>query len=202
MRRLKRSTWLFGIAVVVLAVLVGWLIGVSLAAQNRLDVQRDKIDKVQDSLNQSNANEKKLYDQLLESGQQPVVTPSDPDVKPKNGDKGDRGAPGADSVVPGPQGPPGPPGADSTVPGPQGPPGVDGKNGADSTVPGPQGEQGPQGPPGESIQGPAGVDGAQGVGVAGTAYACTGPDLVITTTYTTGASESSTIAASPVCPII
>ena len=223
MRRLKRTTVVYGIVVVLIAALAGWLIGVSLAAQNRLDRQRDQISNVQDSLDRSNVNEKKLYDQLLESGQDPVVTPSDPDAEPKSGDKGDKGEPGdkgSDSVVPGPQGLPG---ADSTVPGAQGPPGVDGKNGADSTIPGPQGVPGkdgadstvpgPQGPPGESIQGPVGANGAngidgapgaQGVGVTSTTYACNGPDMVITTTYNTAppTSESSTITGSPVCPII
>jgi hypothetical protein len=64
------------------------------------------------------------------------------------GPKGDKGDPGADSVVPGPAGPAGPAGADSVVPGPQGPAGP---AGADSTVPGPQGPAGP-----------AGADGAKG----------------------------------------
>lgn len=61
------------------------------------------------------------------------------------GESGDRGHPGADSTVAGPQGSQGAqgePGQDSTVPGPAGPAGP---AGADSTVPGPQGIRGTQG---------------------------------------------------------
>lgn len=104
------------------------------------------------------------------------------------GPKGDTGAPGADSMVQGPQGPegqrglqgdqgpPGMDGADSIVPGPQGDmgpigpqgdPGPKGGPGADSIVPGPKGDQGLQGPAGpqgadSTVPGPAGPQGPKG----------------------------------------
>ena len=89
------------------------------------------------------------------------------------GPQGDKGDPGTDSTVPGPQGiqgekgDQGDTGADSTVPGPQGIQGEKGDTGADSTVPGPQGIQGEKGDQGDigadsTVPGPQGIQGEKG----------------------------------------
>ena len=95
-----------------------------------------------------------------------------------NGAPGDTGAPGPDSIIPGPPGPPGPvtPGPDGPEgdPGAPGPPGpTPGDPGPPSTVPGPPGPPGPlvPGPPGtntwEGDVGPTGPNGAPGVSLDG-----------------------------------
>lgn len=91
------------------------------------------------------------------------------------GDQGEKGDPGAASVVPGPRGAEGPAGKDSVVPGPRGAEGPAGKDGvdgapgapgADSTVAGPAGKDGADGAPGKD-----GVDGAPGKDGATAAHA-------------------------------
>ena len=108
--------------------------------------------------------------------------------KPKDGDKGTRGA---DSIVRGPPGPQGASGADSTVKGPRGDksivPGPAGPQGAASTVKGPQGAPGAdstvKGPQGDKsiVPGPAGPQGKQGVPGISISYNASKRYLYITT---------------------
>ena len=124
------------------------------------------------------------------------------------GDKGNDGAPGKDSTVPGPMGPPG---ADSKVPGPPGRPGADGddgvaglsvqgpagSDGSDSSIPGPPGPQGQPGAPGKdgadsTVPGPAGPPGpagANGTDGRGIQSAMCGDDGRWLITYTDGSTS-------------
>lgn len=134
---------------------------------------------------------------------------------PEPGPPGDTGPSGAPYTGPSPApGAPGTPGA----PGGSGEDGADGADGASVTgvaltdcalvititdSDGPKdynlgnvcGPPGPAGPIGQT-----GPQGAQGVSVTGTTYACSGKDLTITTTYSSGVTDSSVIADSPACP--
>lgn len=107
------------------------------------------------------ANNDALYQQVRDSGEEPVAPPADqvaPDAGAdgsngfdgangrdgKDGRNGLDGKDGEDSLVPGAAGADGANGSDGAD-------GRDGKDGADSTVPGPQGDPGPACPGGFTV---------------------------------------------------
>lgn len=157
MSRITERVWRAATAgvIVMLVVLVG-AAGVYLALANA-DL-RDQVDEAHGELVQKQSQADALYEQLLATGEQPVVVPSPGPA----GDTGPQGAPGrpptsaeiSDAVDAfcasrnqciGPQGPAGP----SGTPGAAGESGATGPAGADG-APGPQGPQGPAGMDGQS----------------------------------------------------
>lgn len=126
-------------------------------------------------------DERNLCSKAEEIAQEPAnLAPGPP------GPKGDTGAAGKDSTVPGP---PGEDGEDSTVPGP---------SGADSLIPGPIGAAGAPGAKGEpgndsTVPGPPGADGAPGTngrGIASLTCEGSGEGSYLLVTYDDGTTQT------------
>jgi hypothetical protein len=145
--RLGRRDWLYLIAVIVGAAVLGWTV-------HQVGVVRAQNDALATAL----ATEQR---QAANAGLTPAAPAPSEILDDPQAIVGERGDPGP----PGPQGPPGPPGPTGNLgpvgpmgpagaagePGPAGEDGVDGAQGAPGGPgpAGPQGEPGPSGPPGE-----------------------------------------------------